>query len=464
MEQESSDTPTKVETTPISPPTGNARTLLGRVNNGIYLYHNIRGLFGTYRTWQSERKTRNAYSVAIEASDRFYYDVQRWLVQQVEPEKQRTIRLVSLERYDEDTNKVTDKLFRVFDSDTNAQKVTVDGHEVTVTLEKPVSGQELLKAELVGVNIGGNRAKIDSPRLVFWTYSSAANEAVLSLLARLKEESKHITHKPRLHLLGTWYGSGSQELPARDLDSLVLEDGQMERIMSDLERFLNSERDYARRGIPWHRGYFFHGPPGTGKSSLAKVLATHFGLDLYYYPIGAANSDTEITNVISKVSPKSILLLEDIDVFKGFKKRTGDGSDSSSFSTSGLLNMLDGVMTPHGLITIMTSNHKEVVDPAIFRPGRVDLDEEIGALKGDQTDRLFKVFYGQEPNESFEVVGMAPAVVMEIMKRNMYEPDVAEKEIRALRDDPVNYEKPHLILPEFDVDEVLDDLCDDVSH
>jgi hypothetical protein len=436
-----------------APPT-NGKTVLGRLNTAIYTYNNFKHLYNQGKNWRNEKKTAKAYSVAIDSNDRFYYDVQKWLLTQVDPKDQRSLRLMSYD-YDGDG----DKLYRIFDSAIEGQKIKIEGHEVTVSLERPLSGKEVLQSELMGRNSVaniGSRGNIDSPRLVFWTYSDKAHEAVLRFFETLKEEGKKDKRRPRLHLLGTWYGSGSQEIPDRDLNSVVLATGQMERILEDMDKFLHSEKEYNRKGIPWHRGYIFHGEPGTGKSSLAKLLASHFGIDLYYYPIGSANSDLEITNVVSKVTPKSILLLEDIDVFKGFKERKADdtGTGSNEFSASGLLNILDGVMTPHGMITIMTTNHREVLDPAIFRPGRVDLDEYIGLMQAGQADKLFNFFYEQAPSKPLGVEGIVPALIMEIMKRNMNDPASAEEEIRELAGKQVDYVKPLLVLPKMTQEEI----------
>lgn len=72
--------------------------------------------------------------------------------------------------------------------------------------------------------------------------------------------------------------------------------------------------------------------------------------------------------------------------------------ESPGVTMDGLLNALDGMLTPHGLITCMTTNHAEVLDPALVRPGRVDLAMEFGYLDADQLRRLLKAFMGRVPD------------------------------------------------------------------
>lgn len=66
----------------------------------------------------------------------------------------------------------------------------------------------------------------------------------------------------------------------------------------------------------------------------------------------------------------------------------------SSVTFSGLLNALDGVASSDERIIFMTTNHIERLDPALIRPGRVDLQEFIGDAAPEQARRLFCRFYG----------------------------------------------------------------------
>lgn len=63
---------------------------------------------------------------------------------------------------------------------------------------------------------------------------------------------------------------------------------------------------------------------------------------------------------------------------------------------AGLLNALDGVATPHGLITFITTNHIEVLDDALLRSGRIDVQEEVGLPNAEQVARLYENWYGMK--------------------------------------------------------------------
>jgi len=72
----------------------------------------------------------------------------------------------------------------------------------------------------------------------------------------------------------------------------------------------------------------------------------------------------------------------------------------SSVTFSGFLNALDGVASGEERIIFMTTNHIEKLDPALIRPGRVDLVELVDNASPEQARRLFTRFYGGEGGTS----------------------------------------------------------------
>jgi mitochondrial chaperone BCS1 len=157
-------------------------------------------------------------------------------------------------------------------------------------------------------------------------------------------------------------------------------------LFQDLDRFLQSRDLYRQRGIPWRRGYLFYGPPGTGKSSLIQAIASHYDRQLVSLSLTDMD-DSALLRAWSEITATSIVALEDIDsVFSG-RKPLGE------LSFSALLNTLDGAGAVEGSITILTTNHREQLDPALIRPGRCDREFELGYLTMASCAKMFGCFF-----------------------------------------------------------------------
>ena len=75
---------------------------------------------------------------------------------------------------------------------------------------------------------------------------------------------------------------------------------------------------------------------------------------------------------------------------------------------------LDGVWTPHGLVTVMTTNHRAALDPALIRAGRIDADEEFSLLDEEQAARL--AGWLGEPDSSNGFAGESPAQMIQTLR------------------------------------------------
>jgi len=286
------------------------------------------------------------------------------------------------------------------------QAVRIGGCKIRVSVSIPAGGTE--------------DRPWKPPEIVFTMTSAAARDALLAEISRVVQRSHQRKSMPAFRMLDKW-GDWERldDVPARTLDSVILPAGQLDRLTADVGRFLAAEAEYGRRCIPWHRGHLYEGPPGTGKTSVARAIASHFGMDVWYLPLADVKKDGELLRVANRIGPRSMLLLEDVDVFHAATQRDDDGVDKATLS--GLLNALDGIGTPHGLLTVLTTNTPEAIDPAVIRSGRVDLVEHFGHAGSVQVRELITRWYDRDaitPGMIPDLDGISPADVIEACKRS----------------------------------------------
>lgn len=219
--------------------------------------------------------------------------------------------------------------------------------------------------------------------------------------------------KPEIHIWkdGDW--NYLQELSYRSLDSVVLKKGQKERILDFIKEFTQNQEWYERTGVPYRTGILFSGPPGTGKTTMVRALASNLERDLRIINCGMMN-DTTIMQALTEVPKNCLILLEDFDSINATKKREDKdkGVDIFGVTLGGLLNAIDGVFSAEGRIIIATTNHPEKLDPALLRPGRFDLKEELGYTDSDMVNRIYKKFFPDQPDINVNIPkGISPAQI-----------------------------------------------------
>jgi chaperone BCS1 len=200
-----------------------------------------------------------------------------------------------------------------------------------------------------------------------------------------------------------------QAYSPRLLGSVILNPGEKEHLLRDLERFRGSRARYRRLGVPYHRGYLLYGPPGTGKTSLVSALGAKFGMSIYVVNLTEFN-DRTLKTAMNDVPENSVILFEDIDCMKSGNRRpstnewmenppslitTEKAGPAVGFAVtlSGLLNVLDGFHAPENVVYVMTTNRVEALDPALLRPGRIDYRLFMGEASESQRIELYCRFF-----------------------------------------------------------------------
>ncbi|GLA55870.1 hypothetical protein AnigIFM63604_003089 [Aspergillus niger] len=200
-------------------------------------------------------------------------------------------------------------------------------------------------------------------------------------------------------------------------------------LISDLAKYLNPamKKYCGERGIPYRRGYLFHGPPGTGKSSLCHTLASVACLDIYTVSLSSkAMTGDLLHRLFASLPSHCIVIFEDVDQ-AGVENRSASStsiqckaasdddetkcldlpkrteSAEGGITLSDLLNVIDGISAREGRILIMTTNKPEDLDEALKRPGRVDLQIRFDFVNTHAAKELFLIPYVECPTEDFIV-------------------------------------------------------------
>ncbi|XWS33798.1 hypothetical protein CRYUN_Cryun22dG0113600 [Craigia yunnanensis] len=178
---------------------------------------------------------------------------------------------------------------------------------------------------------------------------------------------------------GIKWESINLEHPAT-FEKLAMDPELKHAVMEDLNRFVKRKEFYKRVGRAWKRGYLLYGPPGTGKSSLVAAMANYLKFDVYDLQLANIMRDSDLRKLLLATGNRSILVIEDIDCSVDLPdRRHGDGRKQPDhhvqLTLSGLLNFIDGLWSSCGdeRIIIFTTNHKDRLDPALLRPGRMDM-------------------------------------------------------------------------------------------
>jgi hypothetical protein len=218
---------------------------------------------------------------------------------------------------------------------------------------------------------------------------------------------------------------------------------EKDSVLKKINFFINNKQWYYDNGIPYSIGFGLHGPPGTGKTSFFKCLSnltcrhivvislklikTKRQLEDFFFE-NKYNEDNKKNNI---GFDKKIIIFEDIDCIgdivlkryaKSNKKKKSkilnnasienvlqklvDNDDSSTednvinlptkeppLTLDDILNLWDGVKETPGRMLGISSNHYDKLDPALIRPGRIDVTIQLDNASHDIIEEMFTHYY-----------------------------------------------------------------------
>jgi hypothetical protein len=165
----------------------------------------------------------------------------------------------------------------------------------------------------------------------------------------------------------------SKSDPYLDVERLPLTD-TMKHVLEDVKDFYAMESEYRTNQIPFHKGYLLHGPGGSGKTSMANIIASIRKVEIYEVSL----TDKDMTNqklkrLMTTVTPGSVILFDEFD--KQIIEMRKNIHSMVSFDS--ILSTICGSSSlPDGVLLIMTANSLEFCSQeeyaTLTRPGRIN--------------------------------------------------------------------------------------------
>ncbi|XP_076895055.1 calmodulin-interacting protein 111 isoform X2 [Bidens hawaiensis] len=155
-------------------------------------------------------------------------------------------------------------------------------------------------------------------------------------------------------------------------------------VLKDIIISSSRKNTLSSMGLRPTKGVLLHGPPGTGKTSLARLCANDAGVNLF--PINGpeivsqfyGESEQALHEVFDsaiKAAP-AVVFIDELDAIAPSRKEGGEELSGRIVAT--LLNLMDGISRTEGLLVIAATNRPDSIEPALRRPGRLDREIEIG--------------------------------------------------------------------------------------
>lgn len=209
------------------------------------------------------------------------------------------------------------------------------------------------------------------------------------------------------------FGRSKARLYGSDKEKVVFDDvagnGEAKEDLYEVVDFLKHPKKYQSVGAKIPKGVLLVGPPGTGKTMLARAVAGEASVPYFSISgsefvemfVGVGASRVRDLFAKAKKNAPAIIFIDEIDAV-GRKRGSGmgGGHDEREQTLNQILVEMDGFETGSNVIVIAATNRQDVLDPALLRPGRFDRRVQISLPERKDRESILKVHFKDKPVDS----------------------------------------------------------------
>jgi len=176
--------------------------------------------------------------------------------------------------------------------------------------------------------------------------------------------------------------------------------------LKEVVDFLKNPKKYIDIGAKIPKGILLMGPPGSGKTLLAKAVAGEAGVAFFHMSasefiemfVGVGSSRVRDLYRLAKKSGKAIVFIDEVDAIGRIRGAgIGGGHDEREQTLNQILVELDGMETSDAVITLAATNRPDVLDPALLRPGRFDRRVVLDLPDINDREEILKIHMRNKP-------------------------------------------------------------------
>jgi cell division protease FtsH len=206
------------------------------------------------------------------------------------------------------------------------------------------------------------------------------------------------------------FGKSKAKLHTDDKKKVTFEDvagaDEEKEELGEIVEFLKAPRKFIELGARIPKGVLLVGPPGTGKTYLAKAVAGEAGVPFFSISgsdfvemfVGVGASRVRDLFEQAKKSSPCIIFIDEIDaVGRQRGAGLGGGHDEREQTLNQLLVEMDGFSINEGIIIIAATNRPDILDPALLRPGRFDRQIMVGIPDVKAREEILKIHARNKP-------------------------------------------------------------------
>lgn len=285
--------------------------------------------------------------------------------------------------------------------------------------------------------------KLKQDKLKAYLNKNKKNSSFNSQLEKAKASSSNEDLNTNIHAVNS-------NVTFKDIAGI----SEIKEELEEVVDFLNEPKKYLKYGVKLPKGVLLIGPPGVGKTLIARAVAGEADVPFFYQSgasfvqiyVGMGAKKVRELFAKAKQNAPAIIFIDEIDAVG--KKRSGSSNDERESTLNELLTQMDGFEGDSGVMVIAATNKVEVLDEALLRAGRFDRRLHVGLPNIEDREKILELYLDGKNHEinikqlSIDTTGFSSAALATLINEALL--NMIKRDSKILDSDDIEIAKNKL--------------------